>query len=180
MSSTEKSSVFYRYEHNLSVVNKGVKHVVKETIIDGEKGVSFLFLEKKGDDFYKIQGKELGNGMFEIKEKKGENEKISEIKEAEVMKLLGSNKKIQFVETYMKKDRKKIQAEKGRVSKKTSKKSGGSKKSSKKVSKKVSKKLGGSKKKASKKVSKKLGGSKKKVTKNCGESKKTSKKTSKK
>ena len=36
------STVKYRYENNLTRVVGGVKETIKESIIDGEKGVSFL------------------------------------------------------------------------------------------------------------------------------------------
>ena len=53
------SSVFYREESSLSTVKDNVKHVVKSSLIDGTKGLSFSFLEKKGDKFYKISAKQM-------------------------------------------------------------------------------------------------------------------------
>ena len=40
------STVTYRYEKTHSYKKKGVKYVVKESVIDGEKGLSFHFLTK--------------------------------------------------------------------------------------------------------------------------------------
>ena len=196
------STVFFRHSNDKTVVKAGQKHVVKESIIDGAKGVSFSFLEKteSDDKIYKVHVKQLESGDYEVSEVKGKaSEKNKEdkktVKEAEVLKMLSANKKLAFVNTYMTKDRKKILKEKGgaKYGKKSSKKKA-SKKSSKKASKrKTSKKLkepceepcladdkdcgckgmkGGKRKKSSKKSSKKVS---KKVNK-----KKTSKKASKK
>ena len=183
------SSVFYRYENSLSKVVKGIKSVVKETLIDGTKeGVSFSYLEKNGDKFYRIKAKQLESGKFEVLEKKDEKESSKELSEAEVMKLVGANKNLKFVDEYMKKERAKLMkehkeggAKRKRTSKKSSKKASkkrASKKSSKKASKKRASKKGS--KKASKKVrrtSKK--GSKKSASKK-GSKKRASKKGSKK
>ena len=64
------STVFYRQEHSLSTVVKDVKHTVKSSLIDGTKGLSFSFLEKKGDKFYKVSAKQMEDGSFDVKEKK--------------------------------------------------------------------------------------------------------------
>ena len=66
----------YIHENNYSYKKKGVKHRHKEKIIDGERGMTFMFLKKVGDDnkkFYKIYGKETGKGKWTINEIKGEN-----------------------------------------------------------------------------------------------------------
>jgi len=184
------STVFFRHSNDKTVVKAGQKHVVKESIIDGAKGVSFSFLEKteSDDKIYKVHVKQLESGDYEVSEVKGKaSEKNKEdkktIKEAEVLKMLSANKKLAFVNTYMTKDRKKILKEKGgakygkKSSKKASKKSSKKKSSKKKSSKKASKKS--SKKKASKKSSKKMteqeGGKRRRKA-----SKKASKKSSKK
>ena len=84
------STVVYRHEVNKSFKLKGVKNTVKENVIDGEKGLSFMFLKKVGDsdaDFYKLyvaENKETGK--FMVKEKKGEKETESEASEADVKK----------------------------------------------------------------------------------------------
>merc|ERR1711998_156835 len=151
------STVFFRHSNDKTVVKAGQKHVVKESIIDGAKGVSFSFLEKteSDDKIYKVHVKQLESGDYEVSEVKGKaSEKNKEdkktIKEAEVLKMLSANKKLAFVNTYMTKDRKKILKEKGgakygkksskKASKKSSKKKSSKKKSSKKASKKSSKK----------------------------------------
>ena len=61
------STVKFRHEHNESYVLKGVKHTVKESIIDGDKGLSFMFLRKIGeDDFYKVYAQEVEGGKFKV------------------------------------------------------------------------------------------------------------------
>ena len=47
--------------------------------------------EKKGDKFYRISAKQLDSGMFEVKVKKDEDEKKDEMKETDVMKLVGKD-----------------------------------------------------------------------------------------
>ena len=153
------STVFYRLENNLSKVKDNVKHVIKSNVIDGEKGLSFLFLEKKGDSFYMVKAKELEDGSFEVKEKKGENEEVKNLSKTDVMNMIKKDKNLIFVNEYVSKERSKLKGGKRRKStKKSSKKMSRSKKkvSKKKVSKKkVSKKKVSKKKVSKKKVSKK-------------------------
>jgi len=187
-----ESTVTFRHEYNESFKLKGVKHTVKHNIIDGSKGLSFMFLKKVGDDvndFYKVYAKEE-NGKYKVEEIKGDKKSESELSEADVKKMLKANAELAFVLNYMEKERGKYKGkvlkgggfdgdmlpvadesvQMGGAKRKGSKKS--SKKGSKKSSKKGSKKMtGGGKKKGSKKSSKK--GSKK-------GSKKSSKKGSKK
>ena len=170
------SSVFFRHEQNKTVVKAGSKNVVKESIIDGTKGLSFMFLEKKGDDFHKISARQKeGEAVFDVLTKKGDKEDRKDMKEADLMKMVAAEKKLAFVNNYVTKDRKKIIKEKGggkgsgsgsnchcpgsnksykkRSSKKSTKKSTRKKASKKTSRKKASKKS--TKKKASKKTSKK-------------------------
>ena len=166
------SSVFFRHEQNKTVVKAGSKNVVKESIIDGTKGLSFMFLEKKGDDFHKISARQKeGEAVFDVLTKKGDKEDRKDMKEADLMKMVAAEKKLAFVNNYVTKDRKKIIKEKGggkgsgchctgskqsykkRSSKKSAKKSTRKKASKKTSRKKASKKS--TKKKASKKTSRK-------------------------
>ena len=166
------SSVFFRHEQNKTVVKAGSKNVVKESIIDGTKGLSFMFLEKKGDDFHKISARQKeGEAVFDVLTKKGDKEDRKDMKEADLMKMVAAEKKLAFVNNYVTKDRKKIIKEKGggkgsdchctgskqsykkRSSKKSTKKSTRKKASKKTSRKKASKKS--TKKKASKKTSRK-------------------------
>ncbi len=196
-----ESTVTFRHEYSESFKLKGVKHLIKQNIIDGAKGLSFMFLKKVGDDeFYKVYAMEH-DGKYKVEETKGEKKTESELSEADVKKMLKSNKDFDFVLNYMDNDRGKYKGKvmrggalpgqdqenpmmpmpmeqdggaKKRRSRKSSKKASkkASRKASRKASKKASKKMtGGGKKRASKKASKKA--SKRR-------SKKASKKTSKK
>ena len=52
------SSVTYRYEQSYGFKKKGVKHSIKEQVIDGPEGVSVMYLRKEGEeDFYKLYAK---------------------------------------------------------------------------------------------------------------------------
>ena len=102
------STVKYRYENNLTRVVGGVKETIKESIIDGEKGVSFSFLKKVGDkSFYKIHVKEVEKDKFQMMEK--HDDKVLKVKyQTELMKKKG-NKDLAFVEKYLSKERAKYQ-----------------------------------------------------------------------
>ena len=99
------STVTFRHENNKSYKLKGVKHTVKESLIDGEKGLSFMFLKKVGEgDFYKVYAQEnKETGKYTVKEKKGEKEETMELSEAEVKKMVKANKDLDFVKEYMEK-----------------------------------------------------------------------------
>jgi hypothetical protein len=188
------STLKFRHEKNVVKTVNGVKYTYKENILDGEKGLSFSLLVKKGEsDFFNIRVSQNGE-VFNVKETKGKDVKEYDATDADIKKMLKTNKDLEFVNEYMK-DRvkggkkKASKKESMKVSKKGSKKSMKvSKKESKKVSKKGSKKSSkkgskGGKKKSSKKGSKKSSkkgskGGKKKGSKKA--SKKGSKKASKK
>jgi hypothetical protein len=95
------STVTFRHERNESYKLKGVKHTIKESIIDGEKGLSFMFLKKVGeDDFYKVYAQEKEGGKFTVQEKKNDKETESEMSEADVKKMIKGNKDFAFVATW--------------------------------------------------------------------------------
>ena len=164
MSSSEnKSTVTYRYENGRSYKKKGVKYTVKENLIDGEKGLSFMFLKKDGDKkFYKIYVRETDKGVYSISEKEGDkDEKTAEgVSEKDLKAMLKKTKELKFVLDYMTKER-------GSYGSRYKKKKG--------TKKKTTKKKKGTKKKTTKKK-----GTKKKTTKKKGTKKKTMKKTKKK
>jgi hypothetical protein len=87
-----ESTVTFRHEYSESFKLKGVKHLVKQNIIDGAKGLSFMFLKKVGDgEFYKVYAME-DNGKYKVKETKGDKETESELSEADVKKMLKTSK----------------------------------------------------------------------------------------
>jgi hypothetical protein len=99
------SSVIYRYNQGYSFLKKGVKHTIKETLIDGATGLSISLLEKTGDKFYKIYIKELKKDEFEIKEKKDEPDlPVKMINEKELVKILKEHK-LDIMLNYLNKER---------------------------------------------------------------------------
>jgi hypothetical protein len=102
------STVIFRHEHNSTFKDKnGHNHTIKETLIDGQKGLSFSFLKKDGDKgFYRIKviEDEANPGSFSVSEKKGEKVTDSVIQMADVTKLLKSDD-LKFVRDYIKNDR---------------------------------------------------------------------------
>ena len=56
-------AVIFRHENNQKYTVKGVSTTIKESIIDGDLGMSFKYLKKVGDDFYRIQAK-FENGKY--------------------------------------------------------------------------------------------------------------------
>jgi hypothetical protein len=134
------SGVTYRYEQSYSFMKKGVKHTIKENVIDGSKGLTIMFLEKKGDEFYKMYAKEVEKDKFEVVEKKGEEEQPKQmVSEKDLLKMLKAHK-LETISNYMTKERGTYKGKK--VSKKAIKiagyeeMAGGAKKTSKKTSKK--------------------------------------------
>jgi hypothetical protein len=164
------SGITYRYTNEIVKMIKGVKHLIKESIIDGDKGMSFMLTTKAGDKFHRIYVKKVGDDSYSLTEKKDDKENDKTVTLAEVTKMVKTNDNLAFVERYLKESKQKgggkRRSSKKRSSKKASKKmSGGkkgSRKGSKKASKKRSKKMTGGKKssrrgsrKASKKSSRK-------------------------
>ncbi len=82
----------YRYEQSYQFLKKGVKHTVREQVVDGEKGLSIMFLKKVGDEFYKLYVKETDKDKFLIKEKVGDKETEKVASEKDLLKMLKSEK----------------------------------------------------------------------------------------
>jgi len=148
------SGITYRYDQSFSFLKKGEKNTVKESVIDGPKGLTVIFLEKKGEEFYKIYVKEIEKNKYEITEKINETENEKQfIDEKELLKIL-KNHKLDIVINYITKERgtykgKKVSQKAIKISGYEEMAGGVGKKKSKKVSKKTSKKK-------SKKISKNI------------------------
>ena len=102
------STVTYRHENNFSFKKKGVKYVINENVIDGEKGLSFSFLEKHGEDdskFYKIFARETDKDKFEVNEKKNGKEDTKEVSMDQLLKMIKANKNLSFIDNYLSKER---------------------------------------------------------------------------
>merc|ERR1712166_611386 len=127
----------YRWEHNKSFTDqKGVKTVIKMSIIDGDLGLSFTYTEKIGDHFYKIYTK-AESDKYIINEKNGEKEEPPrEVDQKAYEALIKKNKNLQFVRDYMLGDMIKYKVKKGGAKKKKKKKKKGGKKKKKKKKKK--------------------------------------------
>ena len=99
-------SIVYRHENSTSSVKNNVKHTVKSSLIDGAKGLSFTFLDKKGEKFYKINARQSEDKTFVVSEKKDDKEEKNTMKEADVMKMVKKDKNLKFVDDYFTKERK--------------------------------------------------------------------------
>ena len=164
--------ITYRYTNETVKMVKNVKNLIKESIIDGDKGLSFMLITKAGDKFHRIYVKKVGDDSYSLTEKKDEKETEKTVSLADVTKMVKADDTLDFVERYLKESKQKGGAKKRSSKKRSSKKRSskkrpskkmtggkkGSRKGSKKASKKRSKKMTGGKKgsrKGSKKASKK-------------------------
>jgi len=90
------STVNYRYEQSFSFKKKGIKNTVREQVIDGQTGLSIMYLKKEGDNnFYKIYVREdeKNKNQFVLKEKKNDDAEVEkQINEKDLAKLLKSLK----------------------------------------------------------------------------------------
>ena len=151
-----KSTVFYRHnKEETKKDNNNNKILLKEKIIDGEKGITFDLLYKNFNDFLRIKGKQINDKTFELYMKKKDKEKTSEISISDLDKLISKEypEYLQFLKNYMdtKKKLTKTKNMSGGALKKSTKKS--TKKATKKPTKKSTKKPT---KKVTKKTTKKL------------------------
>ena len=102
------STVTYRHENSFSYTKGGVKHRVKESIIDGQKGLSFHYLNKAGEDnknFISITVRETEKDKFSIRVKKGDKTDDSEVNMVGLMKFIKANAKLAFVDAFLSKER---------------------------------------------------------------------------
>jgi hypothetical protein len=107
--SNSTSTVTYRYENNKSFKKDGIKHLYKELIIDGPKGLTVEYLKKEGDnEFHRLTIREKQNepDKFIITEKKNNDNLVSNEKSgAEFKKMLKDNKVLSFAINYVDKER---------------------------------------------------------------------------
>ena len=99
------SSITYRKENSRRFKLKGVNYLVKESIIDGDKGLSFILTTKKGEEFTRIYAKETGKDSFMVKEKIDEKETEKTVDMDGLKKMLKSNKDLAFVKDYIENER---------------------------------------------------------------------------
>lgn len=85
---------------------KDKKHVVQESLVDGEKGLEFKFIIINGEKFKRINVKETSKDEFTLKIKEDENpESTKTLSLADFKKFLKSTKEIEFVKNYFENDR---------------------------------------------------------------------------
>jgi hypothetical protein len=113
----------------MTVVN-GQKKKVAHSIVDGDKGASFYYLEKTDSTFKRIKIIEK-DGRFEIKQKINEDESSDVLDEKGFKDLVKKDKDLAFITEYLKEAKKTGGVRERKTSKKVVKK----------VSKKVSKKV---------------------------------------
>jgi hypothetical protein len=97
------STVTFRHENNYSYKKGGVKHVIKEEIIDGEKGLSFHYLKKSGEDkFHSITVRQSGTeDNYSVRQKVGDKSSDSNMTLADLSKMIKSMKELKFVAEYL-------------------------------------------------------------------------------
>ena len=105
------NNVTNRHESTYSFKRNGVKHVVKENIIDGEKGLSFYYSKKLGyNKFYSINVKQTGYDTYFVCIKKyhksdfRENyDKIDtrEVNLVGLMKVVKNNRDLDFINRFL-------------------------------------------------------------------------------
>jgi hypothetical protein len=101
------STVNYRYEQSYSFKKKGIKNTIREQVIDGEKGLTIMYLKKEGDDkFYKVYIKEDENNKdkFMVNEKVNDKETDKVIDSKELAKML-KTLKLDVISNYVAKER---------------------------------------------------------------------------
>jgi hypothetical protein len=98
-------SIVFAHSKNETITNKGQKETVKESIIDGDKGMSAYYLKKTKDSFYKIYVKSNEN-KYLVKEKINDKETEHNLSDKELMDKLKKNKNLDFLSDYLKKSKK--------------------------------------------------------------------------
>ena len=81
-------SPVFRHEYQRKTNNKGVQELIKEGLMDGDKGLSFVMTKKVGDKFHRINVRETDKDKFELKEKVGEKETTKELDMTELKKMI--------------------------------------------------------------------------------------------
>ena len=132
------SGIIYRYTLEIYKTVKDVKSLIKESIIDGDKGLSFMLTTKAGDKFHRISVKKVSDDNYSFTEKKDDKETEKTLTFADVTKMVKASDELDFVARYLKDTKHKGGAKKS--SKKSSKKMSGGKRSSRSAPKKSSRK----------------------------------------
>lgn len=163
----ELGSIFFHHEvKNYNRKGESNEEYAKELIIDGSRGLTISYSEKKKGKYLSKYIREKSDGTYDLTEKEGDKEKKEELTLTQLKAYV--KKELKFASDYINKQRGTFSG--GSSCNCGSEQCGGAKKASKKASKKSSKKLS---KKSSKKSSRKS--SKKSSNKQSGGAKKKSK-----
>ena len=95
----------FRHEYQRKTNKKGILELIKEGLMDGENGLSFVMTKKVGDKFHRINIQETSKDNFVLKEKIDEKETTKEIDMTELKKMIKSNKDLVFVKNYIENER---------------------------------------------------------------------------
>lgn len=99
------SGPVFRHEYQRKTNNKGILELIKEGLMDGEKGLSCVMTKKVGDKFHRINIQETSKDNFLLKEKNDEEETTKEIDMTGLVKMIKSNKDLEFVKNYIENER---------------------------------------------------------------------------
>ena len=136
-------------------IKDGKRVLEKEKIADGDKGLTFMYLQKTDNDIYKVFGKEIEKDKFEVTVQKGDDKNATPDTYSidKLIAMVKKDKKLAFVVDYLAKRKKSNMARSNGTAKK-SKSKGKAKKSKSKGKAKNSKSNGTAKKSKSKEKAK--------------------------
>jgi hypothetical protein len=113
--------------------DKKITH--EEKVVHNERGISFAYFHKEGNNQEKIKGRSNADGTYTLVIFKGDKKDEKIMSKSELLDELKKNKDLKFALTYIK-DAKDVKGGKRKVSRKPSRKT--SRKTSKKTSRKTS------------------------------------------
>merc|ERR1712127_593209 len=124
-------------------IKDGKRVLEKEKIADGDKGLTFMYLQKTDNDIYKVFGKEIEKDKFEVTVQKGDDKNATPDTYSidKLIAMVKKDEKLAFVVDYLAKRKKSNMARSNGTAKK-SKSNGTAKKSKSKGKAKKSKSKG--------------------------------------
>ena len=98
----QPSTLTYRHSQSFTKLIKGVKHAIKEDLVDGKKGLSFHYMNKVGDSkFFSITVRQTSEDNFSVRSKTDDNQSDSDVNMVGLMKIIKENKDLDFVNKYL-------------------------------------------------------------------------------
>ena len=104
MESSDKqpNTLTYRHSQSFTKLIKGVKHAIKEDLMDGKKGLSFHYMNKVGDSkFFSITVRQTSEDNFSVRSKTDDNQSDTDVNMVGLMKIIKDNKDLDFVNKYL-------------------------------------------------------------------------------